>query len=115
MRFFSNPDHIEGSLPKHFPTLVEKRIQKGIRSKSIYLNSEKGKEYFEKGSSALRESKLINMKYDFTPTVWMWNDKVVFINTKGEFSTLVVEDREIAHFFKQLFEHIWDHESNNNN
>ncbi len=110
MRFFSNPDYLEANLPEHFPVLVQKRIEKGIKSRSIYVASEKGKEYHAKGESALRESRLINMKYDFHPTLWLWNDKVVFINTSGDLSTLIIENKEIALFFEKVFEHMWDHE-----
>ena len=110
MLVLNGSEYLEDALPKHFPRIIRDRIKKGVRSRSIYVEGEKAREYQSKDSVSLRTSKIISKEYDFSTLFWAWNDKVAFINSKGNISTLIIEDKEVAYFLRQLFKYVWDHE-----
>ncbi len=98
------------SISKYFPNFIKERAKAGVRAKSLYLDDDEGRAAHARDSQELRISKVMRDVASFTPTLWIWKNKVVFLNTKGIFSVLIIEDSEIATLMRIMHTSMWAHE-----
>jgi sugar-specific transcriptional regulator TrmB len=95
----ASPDALTGHSPE--------RVKRGIRSKFIYT-SDKGP-IVPTDKKMLRESKFVSPKklpitFDFT----VFDDKVKFEILHGKLGGIIIQNKEIAQSFKNLFDFVWN-------
>ena len=100
-------DNIFEVFPEFENTYIKKRVQKKIRSRTIYT-SQKGPILKESDESSLRESKYIAPdKLPLGVDITILKDKVAIIALKGKISGTLIEHKEIADSFRAIFELVW--------
>lgn len=86
---------------------VSERVKRGIKSRLIYTSS-RGP-FLKSDKNLLRETKFISpsklkIAFDFV----VFDDKVKFEILKGKLGSVIVQNRDIAQSFKNLFDFIWN-------
>jgi sugar-specific transcriptional regulator TrmB len=107
LRSISSLQEVVAVSPDHLATYPSERVKRGIRSRFIYT-SEKGP-VLPTDRKVLRESKYISSKklhinFDFT----VFDDKVIFEILHGKIGAIIVQNKDIAQSFKNLFDFVWD-------
>lgn len=87
---------------------TSERVKHGIRSKFIYTTN-KGPILKSSDKANLRESKFISPKklpisFDFT----VFDDKVMFEILQSKLGGIIIQNKEIAQSFKNLFDFVWN-------
>ncbi|MEK7170020.1 MAG: helix-turn-helix domain-containing protein [Patescibacteria group bacterium] len=105
---FSSIDDVFELLGKDFTNFVQKRVQRGMRSRVILRESEKAWERVRLGHSELRQVRLISPNYEHHSLFYVWGKKIAMVSLKHEWSVLIIESEELAKSQKMCFEALWD-------
>lgn len=89
---------------------VQKRAENNIKTKTIRLRNTKNEkiEYFNKHTEQLREARYAPEKLNFDSTVFIYDNKSVFISSKKENFGLVIESVEYREMMEELFNSLWE-------
>jgi sugar-specific transcriptional regulator TrmB len=102
-------DRMFGLFPvkEHGEFMASPRVQKKIKAKVIYTNPS-GPYYKEKDPSNLREALYIsNKEFGFKSGIDIYDNNVAFYSYRGSVMGVVIENEDIAHTLKNVFEMIW--------
>lgn len=89
---------------------IEERVKKNIQVKSITLDDQAGKKAKEEGLKVLRETRLVPKKeFNFTNEIQIYNNKVAVISCQEEPIGLIIESKEIANSFRNVFRMAWNY------
>jgi sugar-specific transcriptional regulator TrmB len=101
-------DAVVDLFPTHTDDYSERRIKKGIKSKSIYT-SRKGPVLQATDKTALRESKYIPTdKFNFNADITIFDNNVAITSLQGSIGGAIITHSNIAQSFKSLFSLVWD-------
>ena len=105
---FFSIDAVENVLPDIGKNYTPRRVQKKIKTRSIYT-SIKGPVFKREDKKLLRQTKFIKPeKFPFTSDVTIFDNKVAITSLKGKITGTIIEHKEIANSFRVLFELLWD-------
>jgi HTH-type transcriptional regulator, sugar sensing transcriptional regulator len=107
IRSIARVDNTLAIFPSKLKTGPSERLRHKIRSRFIYT-SDRGP-IVESNKKLLRETKFIPLKklpitFDFA----VFDDKVKFEILKGKRGSIIIQNKDIAQSFKNLFDFIWD-------
>ncbi|MDO8564662.1 MAG: helix-turn-helix domain-containing protein [bacterium] len=105
---FSSVDDIFELLGKEFYTFVQKRVKRGLPSRVILRETDKAWERIARGTSELRQVRLIPPSYEHHGLIYVWGNKVAMVSLKHEWVVLIIESAELAQAQKTLFDALWD-------
>lgn len=107
IRAYANVGTIHDHLPGFFPKYAQKRASAEILIRAIMPDNKSGKDCRKEDQSEARETKLVDhTKYDFSPEVNIFDDKVLYASWKEKMA-VVIESEEIAAFHKTMFDLLW--------
>lgn len=87
---------------------VERRIKKGIRSRSLRVPSKEVKdERFQAHPQLLREVRYLHGAMDLKSTIYIYEHNVAVISTASEASAFIIHSPDLAYSFRQIFEFLW--------
>jgi len=89
---------------------VQKRSTSNIKTKTIRLKNLGDKEikYFNKHAEQLREVRYASEKLNFNSTIFIYDNKSVFISSKKENFGLLIESIEYREMMEGLFDSLWE-------
>ena len=108
--FIGSIQDVYDTFPEHFPLTIKRRLEKGIHSRGWLRDEPLARKLKQEDVKEGRKTKLMDPEKEFSPTLWMWDNKATFWNTRGNSSVLIIEDREIIQLIRVMFESMWDHE-----
>lgn len=87
---------------------IRRRIEKGIPTRIIALDSPEAREWQRSAKDSLREIKLVPRgPYNFSADVHIYGNKVIITTFKSGPFGLLIEDENIAQMQKMTFELMW--------
>jgi sugar-specific transcriptional regulator TrmB len=88
---------------------VERRVKKGIRSRSLRVQNEQVKELtvFSEEAAYLRQIRYMPEYVDLKSSIYIYEDNVGVISTKQEDAAAIIHSADLAYSFKQIFEFLW--------
>lgn len=102
-----NLDSLLEVFPGHKSDYSQKRVQKGIRSRSIYT-SEHGPSLPDFDEASLREARFINEeRFKFDSDITIFDDSIALSSFSHGLSGTIITNPELARSFKGLFELMW--------
>lgn len=108
IRAFASDQANQESLPWYFPKYYKRRTEKGIKIRALFPDSLQSRRRHKLDKEELRESRILpKSKLDFTPEVNFFDNKIMIADWKEKLG-IIIESREIAHLFKQVFELAWE-------
>lgn len=97
------------ALPDYIQDYINRRAKKGIPMRSIIPHTPEGWQHREKALTELRDTRLIPLRFNFTPEINIYNDKIAIMNLKlGELGAFIIESKEIAEAQRNIFELAWE-------
>ena len=108
VRVIASLDDALEAFPEKDQTYTVRRVKKGIRSKFLYT-SRNGPILKASEASLLRETRFVDpKKLPFSLDVTLFDDVVEVAALKGKMFGAVIEHKEIANSFKNLFDFVWN-------
>ena len=107
LRCYAALDELSDLLPHYMPRYYKRRVQKGLKVRSIYPATEKSFLHKKRDKYELRESRLIPKEFNFHLDIMIYNNKVVITSLEEKFGVMI-ESKEMATAHKRIFEIIWD-------
>jgi len=105
---FFSLDAVESVLPDIGKNYTPRRMQKRIKTKSIYTSA-RGPVLKGEDKKLLRQTKFIKPeKFPFTSDITIFDNKVAITSLKGKIAGTIIEHKEIANSFRVLFELLWN-------
>jgi hypothetical protein len=102
-----NLDSLLDVFPGHKSDYSQKRIEKGIRSRSIYTSA-RGPTLSESDDASLREARFIDAaRFKFDSDITIFDDSIALSSFSQGISGTIITNPELAKSFKGLFELIW--------
>lgn len=97
--------HIDEKYEKDW---VARRVEQGIFLRWLDFETPLTEKMQADDKENLREIRFLAKKFSYTPTSFIYNNKLIIISGKQKkFTAVVIEDQEISKMFKQLFEMLW--------
>lgn len=95
-------------LEYYFPSFIERRAEKGIKSRVIMEKSEETQDLKEKGEEELREVRFIEEAEEFRLGHYIYGDKIaILLAEEREPVGILIEDENFAKEEKLIFERMW--------
>ncbi|MEW6294806.1 MAG: L-histidine N(alpha)-methyltransferase [Candidatus Diapherotrites archaeon] len=108
LAYSSSRDMFE-TLPDYIQDYINRRVEKGIPMRSIIPHTLEGRRHRELALKELRATILLQLKFDFTPEIYVYEDNVIVMSLKkGEESAIIIRGKEIADAMKKIFELAWE-------
>lgn len=108
IRAFANAQVNQDTLGWYFPRYYKRRAELGIPIRGILSDNPVDFDLHIKDKEQLRTSRIIpKSKLDFSPEVNFFDNKIMIADWKEKLG-IIIESREIAHMFKQIFELAWE-------
>ncbi len=99
---------IEGNVSKEIiKKILEKRVAKGIINQALKKRSF-DQSMVEERKRELRDTRYLPEKFNFDATMIIFSKKVAIISSKVEDFGFTIQSEELVHFFKVLFEMLWE-------
>lgn len=87
---------------------IKERIQKGIATRVLAVDSPRGKELQSSDDSALRQTQLLPAEITFTSETYIYGDKIAILDVGNDFFCVITESRQIADSHRAVFELTWN-------
>jgi sugar-specific transcriptional regulator TrmB len=104
---FSSVDDVFGLLGKDFYEFVRRRVERGIRSRVIMLDTPKAWERIRLAQQELREVRLIPKTFAHHGMTFLCGDKIALLSLQNEYLVTIIESRELAQTQRMMFEALW--------
>ena len=109
IRAYASIENMHKALPGYFPEYYQRRSKKKIKIRAIFPDTPEARERITHNKDEGREALLVSSdKYDFSPEINLYDNKVVFMSLVEKFS-LIIESRELADALKKAFELSWEY------
>jgi sugar-specific transcriptional regulator TrmB len=87
---------------------IKTRIEKGITTKIIAVDSKEARQWEETAEKELREIKLIREKdCNFSADMHIYGNKIIIATYQEDLFGLIIEDRNIASLQRMSFDLLW--------
>jgi len=106
LRCYASLDELSMLLPIYMPIYYRRRVERGVKVKSLYPATEKSFLHKKRDKYELRESRLIPEDFDFHLDIMIYDNKVVITSLKEKFGVMI-ESKEMAEAQKKIFDIIW--------
>lgn len=93
---------------KHY---VPERIRKEIFLKTLSVKNRAAKDLKNEDASSFRKTKYLPKEFDFKPTVIICEQEVSIMLSNKPYTSIVIEDNEVAYMFKQIFNYLWENKN----
>ena len=90
---------------KHY---IPTRLKKSIRFKMMVFKNETTLAMQKEDSKELRQTRFLPKGVQFTPTQFIYQNKIAYITPEKELVGIIIESEEIAKLERQRFELIWN-------
>lgn len=90
-------------MPGYFPEYYERRTRRGIPVKAILAYTKESFRIKDMDRAHLRVSKIVPLKFQISPEINIYDDKVAIMSLKEKFGA-IIESREVADACRKLFE-----------
>lgn len=100
---YASVEHQHSFMPGYFPGYYERRTRRGIPVKAILAYTKDSSHIKTLDKSQLRESKIVPLKFQISPEIDIYDDKVAIMSLKEKFG-VIIESKEVADACKKLFE-----------
>lgn len=101
-------DDVVKLFPEHLNAYTTKRVQKRIRSRSIYT-SQRGPILDRQDAKLLRQAKFVKPnQMPFSADITIYDNKVAIAALKGKISGTIIENSAVADSFRGFFELVWN-------
>lgn len=108
IRAYASVRNMHEVLPEYFPEYYRRRALKGISIRGILPATKEAIERKKFDDDEERDSRLVPIdKYDFSPEIDIYDDKVAIMSLKEEFG-VIIESKEIAEAQKKIYELAWE-------
>lgn len=113
----SSYNHLRQHLdPQYEAKWMKRRIENNIKLRWLVLKTAQTSHLLAQDLVSLRETRFLPPKFNFTSTVFIYNNKAILVSGKQrDFSAIVIENAEFQTMFKQFFEMMWSNCSTWNN
>jgi len=87
---------------------TRRRLQEGVRLKSLRVESEEIKKYNEDSHiKELREAKFLPREFTFGSSIMFWDDYLVIFSDKSESLAVMMKSQSMVEMYLQFFEMLW--------
>lgn len=100
---YASVEHQHSFMPGYFPEYYERRMRRGISVKAILAYTKESFRIKDLDRSHIRVSKIIPLKFQISPEINIYDDKVAIMSLKEKFGA-IIESKDVADAFKKLFE-----------
>lgn len=96
------------NIPEYIYDYVNRRVEKGIRTRGIYRETEGIMEYMQKNKEQLREARVLAEKFfPIKNEINIYANKIAIASYGAEMFGMIIESAEIARSQKAIFELAW--------
>lgn len=100
---YASVEHQHSFMPGYFPEYYERRMRRGIPVKAILAYTKESFRIKDLDRSHIRVSKIIPLKFQISPEINIYDDKVAIMSLKEKFGA-IIESKDVADAFRKLFE-----------
>ncbi|HBO16619.1 MAG: Transcriptional regulator, TrmB [Candidatus Moranbacteria bacterium GW2011_GWE2_35_2-] len=101
-------EDILNNIPDYISDYVKRRVEKGVRTRGIYIESESIGGYMRKNKEQLREARVLSKKeFPVKNETNIYANKVAIASYGAEMFGMIIESTEIANAQKAIFELAW--------
>lgn len=107
IRAYANVDECMGGLPNFFPDYFKRRAKADIPIQAIFPDTPLAYERMRCDLEEMRETRLIDKKYSFSPELNVYDDKIMIASWKEKMA-IIIKSQEIAELLKKMFDLVWE-------
>lgn len=105
---FTTTEGILNIFPDHVKNYASRRVQKGIRARTIYTDS-RGAILKRNDVEMLREAKYVSPdKFPFKSDITIYDDNIAISAMEGKTVGVLITHKELANSFRALFNLLWN-------
>lgn len=87
---------------------IPTRVRNNIFLKKLVRKSPEMIEMQTRDKNEMREIRFVPDKWDFTATYMTYDDEIVLFGVSKPIFGILVQSKELAHFFRNIFDMVWD-------
>jgi len=104
---FTTTEGVLSVFPDHVQNYAPRRVQKGIRARTIYTDS-RGPVLKRNDEKMLREAKFVSAdKFPFKSDITIYSDNIAISALEGKSVGVIITHKELANSFRALFNLLW--------
>ncbi len=110
MLFISNIQDWRKVYPREYGRkyLLPERKRADIFLRILAVNNIEGHEYKKEDKNSQRETRILPEQYTFNPSIIISPKEISMFTVRKPYSAIVIENKDMAHFFKNIFENLWE-------